>query len=424
MARATSRPLTVVHRDTLPFEERAARVLGAASLPPLPTPADEAWHYTNLRGVAALTPARAADYELAEVARALPVVDGPQVVVVNGRVAPQLSLLDGLAGGVAVEWQGVHTPLPCATPLCAWHAAQGGHVVEVTCDAGEALLNVITVLAGHDVPCGGTVKVRVATGARLTLVEHVVGTLDAQGWLNDRLVVEVEAGGYFDHVLVQDVPQACFVTRRQDTALADTASYRAHSVQVGATLARLENHLTCGTSSNLKLTGLTLTDNDQLHDTTVRVNHMDVATESHIRQRNILRGERGHAVFQGKFYVAQKAQKTNAYMLCESLLLADGARVSAKPELEIYADDVKCSHGASTGRLQPDQLFYLAARGLDDTTARRLLVAAFAEALLDDVPAVAQPLLQRRVGEWLDGKERQLPVTDEDINTDWLDDPA
>lgn len=418
---AKPKPLTVVHADALPFEERAARVLGAANLPPLPTPADEAWHYTNLRGLAALTPARAADYELAEAARALPVVDGPQVVLVNGRVAPQLSLLDGLATGTEISWHGVHAPLACDTPLCAWHMAQGGHVVSVRCTQGTAVLHVMNVLAGHDVPCGGTLKLEVAAGAHLVVVEHVTGTTGAHGWLNDRMVAHVAAGGTLEHVLVQSLPDRCFATRRHDVALADTAAYHGHLCHMGATLARVESVFDCGREVNLKLTGLALTDHHQLHDTTLRVNHTDVATHSHIRQRNILRGDGGHAVFQGKFYVAQKAQKTDAYMLCESLLLADGARVSAKPELEIYADDVKCSHGASTGRLQPDQLFYLAARGLDDSTARRLLVAAFADDLLAEVPAAAQPLLRQRVEGWLDGRTPSRLTGDDEMNTDWLD---
>ncbi|MCP5405237.1 MAG: SufD family Fe-S cluster assembly protein [Pseudomonadaceae bacterium] len=421
-----AKALTVVKADAVPWPERAARVLGAASLPPLPTPADEAFHFTNLRPISALKPHRDSDWELADVAAVLPVVDGPQVVVVNGRVVPQLTVLDGLKGA-SVRWDGVYPVPEVAEALAAYHAHQGGQVVEITADEGEVVLHVIQVLAGAQVPSGGTLKVRVAARAKLTLVEHLVGTADAAGWWNDHVALEVAAGGVLEQVLVQDLPLDAVLTRRQGGTFGSGAAYRAFTLQVGGRLARVASQFACAEEADIHHSGLALADDGQTHDTTLLLRHEDAGTASHIRQRNILRGKPGgkgaHAVFQGKFYVAQKAQKTDAYMLCESLLLAEGARVSAKPELEIYADDVKCSHGASTGRLQPEQLFYLAARGVPQAVAQRLLVAAFADALLDEAPAAAHALLSARVSRWLDGTPTVAPADDTvEMNTDWLED--
>jgi Fe-S cluster assembly protein SufD len=100
-----------------------------------------------------------------------------------------------------------------------------------------------------------------------------------------------------------------------------------------------------------------------------------VGTQSHVLQRNVLRG--GTSVFGGKFLVCQPAQQTSAYMHCHNLLLEADAKAHQKPELEIYADDVKCSHGAVTGGMVPEQVEYLRMRGMSDQAARALLTEAF-----------------------------------------------
>ncbi|MFZ2587944.1 MAG: SufD family Fe-S cluster assembly protein [Alphaproteobacteria bacterium] len=409
--------LTILKSDSLPWEDRAARVLGVASLPPLPTPRDEEWQATNLRPLMALPPHRDADWELASVAKALPVVQGPQLVLVNGRVVPQLSLLEGLHGISMLT--DTSPSLPSHDALDVYNNHQGGQMASVTVEGTASTLHVIHVLAGNEVPTGGSLWVNIYPNSSLTLIEHVVSTPAAAGWMNDQTHIHVAEHSTLHHVVIQNVSSHSVVTRKQHVDVASTATYTAFTLHTGGTLARLETHLNAHAASHVAITGLSLTDAAQTHDTTLRIRHHDVGTQTRIRHRSILRGSTAHAVFQGKFYVAQKAQKTNANMLAESLLLADGARARVKPELEIYADDVICSHGASTGSLNPDQVFYMAARGIPETEAKRLLVSAFAEAVLDDVPAPAHSLVAAHVNAWLDGPT-PAPDADAEPDTDWL----
>src|SRR5690606_35745097 len=112
--------------------------------------------------------------------------------------------------------------------------------------------------------------------------------------------------------------------------------------------------------------------------------------------------EQARAVFQGRIVVEKDAQKTDGHQLNRTLLLSDHAEIDTKPELEIYADDVKCSHGATAGELEESALFYLRARGLDESAARRMLIEAFLADLGEDLPhPAARAALERRVSDWL-----------------------
>lgn len=404
-----------------PWVERAAAALGTGPLPQLPTPRVEAFHYTNLRDIATL-PLEPDIVKLRDIAACLPVVTGPQVVMVNGMRRNDVTLLNGLAEGVAVESADLPAPL-AADALDSWHAAQPGEGLAITATGPDGLVHVMHALAGHGLPIGGRMRVTVAAGASLTLVEHMVGVKGSARWANPRVEIDVAEGGRLNHVLVQALPEAAVLTRREAVRVGAGARYERFTAQTGGKLARVETRVTGGNATNCRMAGLSLTADGQTHDTTLRVEHTDEAPETHIRQRSIVDAG-GHAVFQGKFHVSEKAQKTNAYMLCQNLLLNEGARASGKPELEIYADDVKCSHGASTGRLQPEQLFYLAARGVPEPEARALLVAAFAEELVNEVPAAGRGEVRRRVERWLKvwahGPEAVADETIDESSLGWL----
>lgn len=411
-----------------PQQAQAALNLGDA-LPPLPTPRHEAWHYTNLRTIQTL-PLEPDSIPVRAIAASVPVVTGPQYAFVNGIKRADLTLLEGLAPTLELD---THTPsLPHLDELDDWHNALPGEAVSIVASKGERtnLLHLMHSVAGHGVPVGGHVHVHVKAGASLTLAEHFCGVGGSARWLNPRLSVTVEEGGHFTHVVLQTLPPEAILTRREHLDIAANANYERFTLQQGAHLSRLESHMDAAQNTNTRLAGLTLTVGGQTHDTTLRLNHTHEAPQSHILQRNIVagtggdEGSGGHAVFQGKFYVAQKAQKTNAYMLCQSLLLHPKARVSTKPELEIYADDVKCSHGASTGSLRPEQLFYLAARGVPEGEARAMLTAAFAEELVGNVPSFAQQLVAGHVHHWLHNQAHGAPPPESAENPfdlTWLD---
>ena len=150
------------------------------------------------------------------------------------------------------------------------------------------------------------------------------------------------------------------------------------------------------------INGVALMRGEQHADTTILVEHLAPHCESNQNMRVIL-DDRAHGVFQGKIHVHQPAQKTDGYQLSRALLLSEGAEMDTKPELEIYADDVKCSHGATTGQMDEEPLFYMQSRGIGKEEAKALLIEAFAAEVLNFVEQ--QPwhgLLMERVRKWLE----------------------
>lgn len=308
----------------------------------VPTPAAEAWHYTNLRGL----PMEGLDFAgdslgSAEAEREvwLPAgfgwgaVDAAPVILAKGRV----------------QWD--------------WDAAAGAVVRPVR-------------------------VVRVPAGAEVVLMEHHTGS----GWLAPVLRLEVGAGAVVRHGIYQDMDAGGVLTRSEVVMVGDGARYTRVVHQRGGRLARVEPVVVAGAGCTVESLGLNETRGtatDCLHDHTVRVRHMGEGTATRVVQRNVVHGTAdgvGTSVFQGAFFVAPDAQKTDAYMHCQNLILDGYGRAHQKPELEIYADDVTCSHGASTGGLREEQIFALRARGLDETQARALLVEGFVNAFWDGVP--------------------------------------
>lgn len=139
-----------------------------------------------------------------------------------------------------------------------------------------------------------------------------------------------------------------------------------------------------GKGAEAHLNGLFLTRNEEFVDNHTAVWHNEPDGQSNQLYKGLLDG-RSTGVFNGKIYVKKDAQKTNAYQSSKNILLSDDATINTKPELEIYADDVKCSHGSSTGKVDPDALFYLRSRGLGEESARRMLLSAFANDVLQTI---------------------------------------
>jgi len=132
------------------------------------------------------------------------------------------------------------------------------------------------------------------------------------------------------------------------------------------------------------MNGLYMTEDVQHVDNHTRVDHLKPHTQSHQNYRGVLNGK-SRGVFNGKVVVHPQAQKIEAYQNNANLLLSDDAEIDTKPELEIYADDVKCTHGATVGQLDDDMLFYLRSRAVDEKTARSLLTYAFADEVISEI---------------------------------------
>jgi len=214
--------------------------------------------------------------------------------------------------------------------------------------------------------------------------------------------VELAAGSELTVYRLQRHHDRAFHLERVDCRVADGARFTLRDAQFGSSLARLDMEIAlAGRAAATELTGVFLADGSRHLDTHARVDHRAIETVSLQDYRGIA-ANRGRGVFNGKAIVHVGAQKSNARQVNRNLLLTPGAEIDAKPDLEIYADDVQCSHGTTTGQLDPAALFYLRSRGLDEAAARSALTRAFAGSVLArvDVAEVAtfvQDELDRRL---------------------------
>jgi Fe-S cluster assembly protein SufD len=169
--------------------------------------------------------------------------------------------------------------------------------------------------------------------------------------------------------------------------LGRASTFTSHALTFGGRIARNDiSAVLDGEGAECTLNGLYVANGDHLVDTHTTIDHAKPHCPSHEVYKGILAG-RARAVFNGKILVRQDAQKTDAKQTNRALLLSDEAQVNTKPQLEIFADDVKCTHGAAIGQLDEDAMFYLRARGIDDWSARVMLIHAFAGDLLDRISA-------------------------------------
>ena len=223
-------------------------------------------------------------------------------------------------------------------------------------------------------------------GAELTLVEHYAALTDG-AYLTDA-VTEIVAGdgAQVRHVRLQDEARSAFHIATCAVALAKDAAYSSHAVGLGARISRHNLEVKQnGEGAQARLDGLTLIAGRQLADTHTLLRHGRANGTSRQLHKCIVGGA-AHAVFNGKIAVARGAQLTDSAQESRNLLLSDKAHVDTKPQLEIFADDVKCAHGATVGQLEADQLFYLCSRGLSQQRARNLLTYAFGAEVIDRIP--------------------------------------
>lgn len=226
-------------------------------------------------------------------------------------------------------------------------------------------------------------KVVLEEGASLTLIERHEG----QGayWKNMVSAIEIGDNAVLRHIRLQDEAPEAVQTSMVRITLGRDALYEGFSLNAGARLTRHDIHAEItGINAECVFNGVNLLGGTQHGDTTILIEHRAPHGRSSQFYRTLL-DDRARGVFQGKVYVHKEAQKTDAYQLSNALLLSQGAEMDTKPELEIYADDVKCSHGSTTGQLDDEPLFYLRSRGLNEAQARMLLMQAFVNEAVDKI---------------------------------------
>jgi Fe-S cluster assembly protein SufD len=365
-----------------------------------PTTDDEEWKFTSVAPIAERR------FALAENAAAPPAVEmlapwtgalgGCRLVFVNGAFAPDLAAGDPPAG---VQVSSLRAALVSGAAALEPHlgrlarsdrhpftALNTGFLHDgalVTVAPGTVAAEPISLLFVSVSPDGTVVshpRVLVVAGDRsqVRIVESYVGPAGQAYFANAVTEVVAGEGAVVDHYKLQRESRGAFHVGTMHVLAGRDSAFSSHSIALGGALVRNEVIAVLeGEGGDCMLNGLYLADGRQLVDNHTTIDHAKPHCGSRELYKGILGGH-ARAVFNGKIVVRQDAQKTDAKQTNKALLLSDDAQINTKPQLEIFANDVKCTHGAAVGQLDPDALFYLRARGLDARQARDLLIHAFA----------------------------------------------
>ncbi len=226
-------------------------------------------------------------------------------------------------------------------------------------------------------------KIVLEEGAQATVIERHSG--DGAYWKNMGTEIVLGANARLNHIRVQNDSIESVHTDMVHITMERDSYLNSFSINMGAKLSRHDIHTAVnGSGAQCQFSGVNLLKEEQHGDSTILMEHVAPHSVSNQFYRTIL-DDHSHGVFQGKVYVHREAQKTDGYQLANTILLSQGARMNTKPELEIYADDVKCSHGTTTGQLDEEPMFYLRSRGLNEDQARMLLVQAFVDEAIDRI---------------------------------------
>ncbi|HQR19084.1 MAG TPA: Fe-S cluster assembly protein SufD [Gemmatimonadales bacterium] len=409
MTATTSRP--VVPRNAEPAWLAELRRAGAARFEALrlPTPRDEDWRFTDLAPIAraGFAPARAAGALTAD--DIAPFLFGhaewPRLVFANGRYQPSLSRVTGLPAGAhlgplaalladapeLVEGTlGRLAAQPAAAALVGQNAAAFADGYALVLPAGAAVDTPIHVLFVTDgrTALGATHPrnvVILGANASASVVESFVALADGVALTNTVTEANLATGARFDHCKVQRESAEAFHLATLEVRQERDSYLNSFSFAVGAALSRTNIYTTlAGPGAHATLYGLYLGNGRQHVDHQTRIEHAAPNCTSWEVYKGILDGH-AHGVFNGKVYVHPVAQKTDGKQTNKNLLLSATAKVDTKPQLEIFADDVKCTHGATVGSLDAVPLFYCRSRGIPEAEARTLLTYAFAADVLEEI---------------------------------------
>ncbi|WP_349364703.1 MAG: Fe-S cluster assembly protein SufD [Roseitalea porphyridii] len=372
----------------------------------LPTRRIEAWHYTDLRRLLANVPDAKTEGSAATVpslldgAHRFAFVDGELVERADIDGVQHEAVADGLradVGGIALD-----EPDP-DDAVALINTAFVSDGLRLTIADGANVDRPIEIQTAHN---GGQVHTRnivsAGAGAKATVIDRHVGTGEPV-LASNMTELTVREGADVTWIIVQEQGVAATHLSSLKLTLEKDARATVFIANFSGKLVRQEVHaVSQGEGSELNFRAINLIGDASHCDVTLELDHLVPNTVSTETVRNVVTGK-GQGVFQGQIRVAQPAQKTDAQMACNTLLLSDHGGFSTKPELEIFADDVVCAHGATVAEIDHDHLFYLMARGITEKTARGLLIEAFVDEIVEELGDEALiEALETRIGAWLE----------------------
>lgn len=388
-----------------PWSSLRARGLAAHKALGLPTAKDEAWKYTPIRPLLAQRFELGATQEVTLPARWR--ADSFRIVLVNGVLARDLSDQDTPAG-LTISDSGdlgsiarieEHTFAALATALI-----EAPLVVKIASGAEvDRLIEVVHVATGAGKSSAPRVAIVAGAGSVATVVETYATSGPGPTLTLPVTEATIQEGARLEHIKVQIESDEAFHIGLWEARQEAGSEYKAYNIAFGGKLARTDQGIyIAGENAVTRLDGVVVANGEQLLDNHTRLDHAVPNCNSFEIYKQIVDGH-ATVVFNGQIYVHQDAQKTDAKQTNQALLLSPNATINSKPQLEIFADDVKCTHGATVGQLEDLPLFYMRSRGLPKETAESMLVYAFAAEVLelisdDEVKRSLERLLFTKLG--------------------------
>lgn len=391
-----------------------AAALERAHVLTLPTTREEAWRFTDLSPLyrlafkPALQPGAVHENAIAAVGMT---EASARLVFIDGHFAPAMStptqgtvLIAPLRSALLSDPDLLQSTLARVAPEGddAFRAINTAHLHDGACviarrDAqASGPVHILFVTTQAEVASHPRVLVIAQPGSRVDVVEQYIATVQGPYCVNSVTEISVAPNARVRHVKLQEEGVEAFHLSGLAARLARDARLESVSIALGGRISRNGIDIELDSGAQCELDGLTLIAGRQLADTHSFVDHAKPNGTSRQLHKCVVAGS-AHAVFNGRVLVRQDAQHTDSAQQNRNLLLSGRAHVDTKPQLEILADDVKCSHGATVGQIDAEELFYLRSRGLDDNAARNLLIFGFAAEIVDriGVGSVMKRLRQR-----------------------------
>jgi len=378
----------------------------------LPTLHDEAWRFTDISPLTRLwvRPVRSvSDLHAADIAQFHLEDATTRLIFVDGVYAPQLSSTITDDGVMVANLSSADAAQAAAIkPDLGRHAAFSDNVFAALNTAFlqdvalivvprnmtlAAPVHLLFIATQADVASHPRCLLVAESGSHMTLIEDYVALQDGAYFVNPVTEIALADRAHVKHIRVQRDSVKAFHIADCAVSLGRSSNYQSVTVALGAKISRYNLNVLLAEGAECAVDGLALIAGSQLADTHTSIDHAQPHGISRQLHKCIVGGS-AHAVFNGKVMVRPGAQRTDSNQSSRNLLLTGKAQVDTKPQLEIFADDVKCAHGATIGQLDDDEVFYLKSRGLSDSVARSLLTYAFGAEIIDRIPVAS---LKRRL---------------------------
>ena len=384
----------------------------------LPTRNDEEWRFTDLSALRQCNFDVDTRNTISPDAAPFTAISDTRLVFVNGVFVRELSAIADLPDGIVVSNLAGLPDLDGELVKEYLAQAEGAREVFTALNTAgindlaviwvsrnvvvETPIHLVFVTVGDKVISQPRCLVVAKSGSEVTFVEEFIDSGNTEEVYFNNCVTEiwVEENASVNHTRVERDSKAAFHVGKTAVTQARSSRYICNAITLGGKLSRHNLEiLQTGEQTETNLNGLTVISGNQLSDTHSALALNYPYSNSNQLQKNII-ADKAHGVFNGKIFVPKPAQLTDASQLNRNLLLSPQARVDTKPQLEITADNVKCAHGATVSQLEDDEIFYLQSRGIDENSARHLLINAFAAEIINKipVPSLRQNLMQLVVG--------------------------